>query len=265
MLVAWVDTGDAGQIRPELVQLEEGMGIAYGSKKRPWLGVRYGTGWDHQLLATAEHGFANLVDIDSIEGQPLVTWLDTRRAPTSATTDVYAWWSGQEELVYQDDGDGVCMCCRPAAGTVEGKPAVAFRDADGALREIRLFVREVEGWQDRGLVTTGGWSPGGCPTDGPVFDGDELLSSDARDGTRRVYQGDTLLSGTGDSQVSQPRVVDDVRTWVEAEGDEVRLVSGRRVLVQSYGRMEPGDPVRVGDEIWQPWQGMRGQVIAFSP
>ena len=31
MLVPWVDTGDAGQIRPELLQLEEGMGMRDGA------------------------------------------------------------------------------------------------------------------------------------------------------------------------------------------------------------------------------------------
>jgi hypothetical protein len=255
-----VIAGDGGQALPGIELSGDVPMVAYASADRPWLAVRGHAGWEHRKLSTAEAGMGVLLDIALVGGRPLVVWLDTRRAAETHTSDVYAWWEGQEEVVYADGADGVCMCCRPAAGMVDLKPAVAFRDAEGDLREVRLAVRD-GGWTDRGRVTSGGWSPGGCPADGPVFDGDQLVVSDARDGQRRLWKGDSVVPGDG--VALQPRALTGWLAWVSPKEDGSELFAGGK-LVAKGPRIEPGEPVAVGDEVWLPWQGERGAVVAVT-
>lgn len=260
-----VGAGDGGQIRPVLALADSGPVLAFAVEDRPVLAARGAGGWSLRELSSAEAGIGALLDLAVVGGDPLVVWLDTRRDPEALTTDVYAWYRGAEELVYSDGGDGVCVCCRPAATAAHGQPAVAFRDAEGALREIRMLVRGEDGWADRGRVTDGGWSPGGCPADGPVFDGEELLVSDARDGARRVYRGDEVLIAPEGAHAIQPRVAGDALFWLRASEDGVALMLGEEPLVTAAGRLEPGDPVTVGEEVWISWDDGRTHAIAVRP
>lgn len=257
-----VIAGDGGQALPALVVVGEVPMVAYAAANRPWLAVRGHGEWERRALSTAERGAGVLLDLAVVDGRPLVVWLDSRRDPDHHVQDVYAWWDGQEEPVWTDGADGVCMCCRPAAGVVDGRPAVAFRDADGELREVRLLVRDDAGWTDRG-VTAGGWSPGGCPADGPIFtSGGDLVVSDGRSGQRRLYRRDVALAAADDVQMLQPRPLGDELAWVEATAGASSLVAAGRVLATTPGRLEPGDPVRVGDEWWIPWQGEAATVTS---
>ena len=257
-----VEAGDGGQMIPVLAVSATGPVLAYTHNHRPWLATRAGGAWTTQSLSVAEVGMGALLDLAVLDGNPFVVWLDTRRGPEAYTTDVYAWIDGEEEVVYVDDADGVCMCCRPEAGAFEGRPAVAFRDAAGDLREIRVLVRGAAGWEDRGVATSGGWSPGGCPADGPLLVDGKVVMSDGRDGTRRIYQDDVAVTSTGTSQALQPRAVGGRLFHLEAVPGEVRLVEGVDVLARESKRLEPGDPILVGDEVWLPWQGATAHVLA---
>ena len=260
-----VEAGDGGQIRPALALADSGPVLAFAVDGRPTLATRGDGGWTVSALSTAEAGIGSLLDLAVVDGEPLVVWLDTRRDPEAWTSDVYAWYRGAEEELYADGADGVCVCCRPAAGVVDGAPAAAFRDADGELREIRLLVRGEDGWADRGLVTSGGWAPGGCPADGPVFDGGALLVSDARDGARRVYRGDEPLIAPEGVHAVQPRAAVGAVFWLRASEGEVALMAGDQPLVTTTGRLEPGDPAAIGDEIWISWDDGETHAVAVRP
>lgn len=244
-----VSTGDLGQVRPRVALARGGPVVAFAKDGQPQMARRGAEGWKVSVPSPEAKG--ELVDLMVFYGQPVIAWLDTRRGEHLA--DVYAMVDGVEEPVYIDDGDGVCACCRPALGVVDGRVAVAFRDADGAGRELRMAVRGDEGWEDRGPQTHGGWAPGGCPTDGPAWLGETPIVSDARDGTRKLYRGDVVIPGSAGWQITQPRVVNDVVIRLESSPDRNRVVVGNYPLVGDEGTMELGDPAPLGSTILVPW------------
>lgn len=267
-----VQAGDGGQIRPRMVLTTAADGtlfptLAYAIGGRPQLAMLEGGAWATRALSGPSPGSGALLDIGVVRGEVVVAWLDTRRDPENWVSDVYAWYRGSEELVYSDLGDGVCVCCRPAVGEWQEQPAIAFRDQDGPNREVRVVVHDRGAWSDVGLVTHGGWAPGGCPSDGPVFDQGEVLVSDGRDGTRRLYRKEVLVSGAGEAPALQPRAVAGARLWIEPSAAGQRWVLDRgdgvpETVLLTAGPLESGDPVMVGDELWLPWQGDQAGVLA---
>jgi hypothetical protein len=99
-----------------------------------------------------------------------------------------------------------------------------------------------------------------------------LFVSDGRSGRRQVYQVDLrgevpLATDDPAAQALQPRALPDgsLVVWVEAVPGESRLVArdgpGRpTVLLRTDGRLEPGDPIAVRNEVWVPWQGDSARV-----
>lgn len=244
-----VSTGDAGQVRPRVALARGGPVVAFAKDGQPQLARRGPAGWTVSAPSPGAKG--ELVDLLVYYGEPALAWLDTRRGEPIA--DVYAMVEGVEEAVYVDGADGVCPCCRPALGTVDGQLAVAFRDADGPGRELRLAVRGGSGWEDKGHQTHGGWAPGGCPADGPAWLGETPIVSDARDGARKLYRGDVVIPGSAGWQLTQPRVVGETVIRLESSPERNRVVIGNYPLVGSEGTIELGDPVPLGDFILVPW------------
>lgn len=254
-----VVAGDGGQALPAIEVGPGGPVLAFARHERPHLATRGDAGFVVTPLSTATAGHGMLLDLALVAGEPLVAWLDTRRDPARHVTDVYAWWGGREHVVYADGSDGVCMCCRPAAGVIDGRPTVAFRDADGDRREVRRLSWDGAAWVDHGAVTAGGWSPGGCPADGPILADGHVWVSDARDGRRRVYRDDVAVTDAGDAV--QPRVAAGRLLYVSAAPGALRLLADGGELAAATGRLEPGDPIAVGDRVWVPWQGERATVV----
>ncbi|MFZ5482241.1 MAG: TolB family protein [Myxococcota bacterium] len=243
-----VETGDGGQIRPQVVADGTVVYTSGGS-----VHARAAGGEDRVL------GAGELVGADAGG----VVWLDRSSGRSVVRVD------GVE--VYASGDDGVCMCCAPAILARPDGLAVAVRDADGPRRDVRLLVREGSTWNDRGDVTKGAWSPGGCPADGPALTSDAVLVSDARDGARRIWKATAggeeklPLLHEGWQQV-QPRATPDGRivTWVEvAEGkaELVLLEGGSPMRVAAATSIEPGDPVVVGSELWLPFQTPERAVV----
>jgi hypothetical protein len=252
-----VVTGDAGQIRPRLVLAGGVPWIAFASTDHPRVSHLTSAGWTTQAL----DGQGMLLDVAVVDDAPFVVWLDGRRGKGLA--DVYGWTPAGVEPIYVDDTDGVCVCCRPAAGVMNDEPAVAFRDADGSLREIRLAQRSSDGWASD-QVTAGGWALGGCPADGPRFDGSSVMTSDARDGRRKLYVDDGVLA-TGPGEAMQPRAAGGRRFWVEASKKGIKLLADGQVIATGKGIFEPGDPVVVNGRVWVPWQDAQGsQVVSVG-
>lgn len=255
-----VHLGEGGEGRPSL-----GMGsgrvlaaVAVGEPPRPVLAERRGADWSVTPLSEGAQG--GLLAMGMVQGDPVIAWLDTRDG--QGGPELYAWMDGQEALLYSDGGDGLCACCRPAVGEVDGMPAIAVRDAEGPLREARLFVWDGAAWQDRGQVTHGGWSPGGCPADGPAFDGGQVLISDARDGVRRIYRGDEALPVGEGWQAVQPRAVGGVPAWLEVrEGRSRVVVAGQEALLMERA-LTLGDPVPLGSGLLLPVQSSGAFALA---
>lgn len=258
-----VTTGDNGQVRPDLAI--DGSGrpvIAWSDGKHIHLST-FGAAWTDQVIDGAGGGHREQLALAIVAGQPTVAWLDMR----SGVTQVYVWSGAKEALVYTGGADGVCMCCKPALFARSDGLTLALRDADGPRRDIRGLRLSGGAWTDLGDLTTGRWSPGGCPTDGPVLSETTLLVSDGRSGKRRVYEvtrsGERMLPAvSAEAEVLSPHLLPDASwtSWVEAVSGKSTLYaqdgpSTPVALTSTSGRLEPGDPVVVGTEIWQPWQG----------
>ncbi|MCB9758816.1 MAG: hypothetical protein H6739_03170 [Alphaproteobacteria bacterium] len=250
-----VDLGDGGQIRPMMALGRDGPVIAFAADGVPMMATRGAEGWSAIPVAPDAQGA--LVAAGQADGEAVIAWLDTRRG----AADVWARVGDVVGPVFVDDDDGVCACCRPAVGEVDGLPAVAFRDAEGPLREARLAVFD-GAWQDRGRVTTGGWSPGGCPTDGPVFDGPDVLISDARDGTRRLYRGDAPVPTTEGWGATQPRVAGGSLVRIETSPERSRVVIDDLPLIGSETTLELGDPIEVPGAVLVPWDSDGSGYVA---
>lgn len=263
-----VVTGDNGQARPELAIDGQGRPVVAWSDGAHIHLSTLGTTWTDRVLDTATAGRRELLALVVVAGEPAVAWLDLR----AAAAQVYAWSAGTEAPVFTGGADGVCMCCKPALFPRSEGLTLAFRDADGARRDVRALRLSAGTWTDLGDQTAGRWSPGGCPTDGPVMSETTLLVSDGRSGRRRLYEvsrgGERMVPAVdGEADVLYPHLLPDASwvSWVEARPGKSTLYAQDgpgvpRALVSSAGRLEPGDPVVVGTEIWQPWQGDRAHV-----
>jgi hypothetical protein len=260
-----VESGDNGQIRPELVVAATGPAVGFVRNGQPTLATLEHGRWHVRFVRSTAPGSGSLMDVGVVGGVPVVVWLDTRRDPASHVSEVRASVGDREELVYDGGSDGVCMCCRPVVADVAGIPTVAVRDADGALREARVFARDTTGaWVDQGAATHGGWSPGGCPSDGPVVTAaGHVLISDGRTGERAVYDGDEAVVAVEGAAVVQPRSVGEHRVWVEASAGRLRLVADGVQLAEAAGRLEPGDPIVIDGALWVPWQGDRAHLTVL--
>lgn len=270
-----VEAGDGGQIRPEIV-LSAGKPVVAYSTATTLFRAQRGPAGTAVELSGGSRWSAKDVSPSGVKG-PF-------QAAIAAKGDkvVVAGlaWNGKTSavfvdgaVVYSGGADGVCMCCKPAlAARAEGF-VLAFRDADGQRRDIRtLTSTDGKSWTDQGDATHGGWSPGGCPSDGPVLTETTLLVSDARDGKRRVYEVDRygehqVAAQDGHAESLQPRALPDgsLTAWVEATPGRSALVvrdgpNPATVLTTTSGRMEPGDPVSVGTAVWVPWEGDAARV-----
>jgi hypothetical protein len=68
----------------------------------------------------------------------------------------------------------------------------------------------------------------------------------------------------------QPRALPDASlyAWVEATSGKSNFVvrdgpAAPEVVATTSGRLEPGDPVVVGGEVWLPWQGETAHVVRW--
>lgn len=269
-----VKAGEAGQARPQLVLDAVGAPVvAWSSGEEVHLSRRVDGAWVDTLLASGP-GERMLLDLAMRGTQPVVAWVGSAGAVVSVSV-----WEGSPAgpvAAWTGGADGVCMCCRPALFSRSDGLYLAFRDADGARRDIRLLG---PGWTDLGDQTTGRWSPGGCPSDGPTLTETTLLVSDGRSGKRRIYEvsrsGERMLSPVdAAAEAMQARAVPDgsFLAWVEATPGLVKLwgkdgPASPALIGSSTGRLEPGDPVVVGSEVWLPWQGEQAHVerIASTP
>jgi hypothetical protein len=259
-----VESGDGGQIRPQLV-------LANGVPH-----VMYTTAAGLFVVSAADGWAAHRVSPPGATG-PLLGDLAAGPQGVHAVGLVREGRSSRVfvdgQVVFTGGDDGVCMCCKPTILWDGAEWRVDFRDAEGDAREVRS-LRSADGrtWTDAGAATHGGWSPGGCPADGPVRAASALFVSDGRSGRRQVYQVDLrgevpLATDDPAAQALQPRALPDgsLVVWVEAVPGESRLVArdgpGRpTVLLRTDGRLEPGDPIAVRNEVWVPWQGDSARV-----
>ena len=259
-----VESGDGGQIRPQLVLAGAEPHVLFTTTDGLFR-AELADGWQPKRVSPEGAKGPFLADLAAGPGGVHVVGLSRADGATQVFVDGKVVFTGGE--------DGVCMCCKPAVTAVGPDWWVDFRDADGLLREVHS-LRSTDGqtWADAGLSTKGGWSPGGCPADGPDRSQSALLVSDARSGRRVIYSVDhtgerALPSADPAAQMVQPRALPDgsLAAWVEAVAGESRLVvrdgpGTPTVVVKRAGRLEPGDPVAVGSEVWLPWQGEHAQV-----
>ncbi|MBM4366746.1 MAG: hypothetical protein FJ102_11070 [Deltaproteobacteria bacterium] len=272
-----VVSGDGGQMRPEILVDKAGRPvIVYSTATGPQVALREGDGWTlsalgqgggEVLLAAAYRGAALVVTWLAREGDKTTVHVGTQRPREGGT------YLGFSDTVFTGGADGVCMCCKPAIHSRAEELVLAFRDADGPEREIRLMSsKEGNQWTDMGKQTHGKWSPGGCPADGPVLTETTLLVSDARTGKRVIYEVSrqeerALAPIDATTEMLQPRALPDgsLLAWVEATPGMNRLVtrdgpSAPQVVAETAGRLEPGDPIVVGQDIWFPWSGERAHL-----
>ncbi len=267
-----VVSGDGGQMRPEILVDKAGRPVIVFStaagahvarrEGERWTVAALGTTPGEVLFAATFRGAALVVTWLAHDGGKSTVHVGTQRPREGGT---YLGWS---DTVFAGGADGVCVCCTPAIHSRAEELVLAFRDADGPEREIRLMSsKEGSQWTDMGKQTHGKWAPGGCPADGPALTETTLLVSDARTGKRVIYevsrQGERALAPIDPSaEMLQPRALPDgsLLSWVEATPGMNRLVtrdgpSAPQVVAETSGRLEPGDPVVVGSDIWFPWQG----------
>lgn len=259
-----VESGDGGQIRPQLV-LADGRPVVMYTTAEGLFRASSTEGWAPRRVSPEGARGPLLGDIAAWQKEVHVAGL----VQVGGATQVFV----DGKVVFTGGADGVCMCCKPAILAMDGGWRVDFRDAEGLRREVRsLFSTDAVTWKDEGAVTGGGWSPGGCPADGPDRSRAALLVSDGRSGRRQVYNVDhtgerAVPSADPAAQMLQPRSVPDgsLVAWVEAVPGESRLVvrdgpGTPTVVARAPGRLEPGNPVAVGTEVWIPWQGDRAHV-----
>lgn len=256
-------SGEGGGVRPDIVVAPDGTPhIVYSTANGVHRAQRKTSGdWQQISVATGKAKGESLTAVTLDKAGGLVVAAIVRESGHSV---VYVNGS----MAYEGGADGVCMCCKPALFTRAEGVTLAFRDADAKRRDVHwLRMSAGTGWLDLGDATKGGWSPGGCPADGPFLTETLLLVSDARDGKRKVYEvtsrGERILSPLDPAaEMLQPRALPDgsLLAWVEATPGKLNYVvqdgpNTPVVVATSDGRFEPGDPIAVGTEVWLPWQG----------
>ncbi len=265
-----VESGDGGGIRPEVVASAGSVSVVYSTATALVKRLKAGNGWTELTVSPPGLKGPFLAAIAPVlGGGALVAGIGGGHHGSTVFVEGKA--------IYQGGADGVCMCCKPSLLADAGAYQLVFRDADGARRDIRrLTSPDGAVWTDAGEVTKGGWSPGGCPSDGPVATSATVVVSDGRTGRRIVYEIDrtgekALPSLDPKAEMLQPRTLPDasLTTWVEAVPGKSTLVvrdgPGRpQAVASTAGRMEPGDPVVVGGEVWIPWQGDVAHVTRWE-
>jgi hypothetical protein len=265
-------TGDAGGVRPDMVITPDGVPhIVYSTSRGVQRASRKGSGdWQLTSVSTGKAAGESLTAVTLDKAGGLVIAAIVRNGERSEV-----WVNGA--LAFDGATDGVCMCCKPALFTRTEGVILAFRDADGKRRDVRwLRMSAGSGWFDLGDATKGAWSPGGCPSDGPFLTDTTLLSSDARDGKRKIYEvttrGERSYAPINPAaEMLQPRSLPDASlvSWVEATPGKQELVvrdgpNAPVVVATSTGRMEPGDPIAVGMDVWIPWQGETAHLVRWQ-
>ncbi|MSQ04204.1 MAG: hypothetical protein EXR71_20335 [Myxococcales bacterium] len=265
-----VQSGDGGGLRPEVVVSGGAVSVVYSTATALVKRLRAGSGWTETMVSPPGLAGPFLAAIvPAVGGGTLVAGIGGGHHGSSVFVEGKA--------IYDGGADGVCMCCKPSLVADATGYQLVFRDADGLRRDIRKLSSTDGGrWTDAGEVTHGGWSPGGCPSDGPVATPTTVVVSDGRSGRRIVYEIDrtgekALASVDPKAEMLQPRALPDasLTTWVEAVPGKSTLVvrdgPGRpQAVASTAGRMEPGDPVAVGSEVWIPWQGDVAHVTRWE-
>ncbi len=270
LVATGVMSGDGGGIRPEVLVNAGSVTVLYSTAGALIKRLKAGNGWTEQTVSPPDVAGPFLAAIAPVAGGGAVV-AGIGGGHHRSTVFVAG------KTVYEGGDDGVCMCCKPSLVADGSGYQLVFRDADGRRRDNRRLVSE-DGltWTDAGEVTHGGWSPGGCPSDGPVATATTVVVSDGRTGRRIVYEidraGEKALSALDPkAEMLQPRTLPDasLTTWVEAVPGKSTLVvrdgPGRpQAVATTAGRMEPGDPVAVGSEVWIPWQGDVAHVTRWE-
>lgn len=267
-----VEAGDGGQIRPEIVAGTDALYILYSTTTALVVARMASTVGPWATTTVSPPGAKGpfLATIAPKKGGGVVV---AGLASNGKASEVFV----DGKVVFSGGADGVCMCCKPALFARKEGLVLAFRDADGKRRDIRTLTSP-DGitWTDAGEATHGAWSPGGCPADGPALTDTTLVVSDARDGKRKIYEVDrfgehALPAADGTAEMLQPRALPDasLNVWVEATAGKSNLVvrdgpGAPTVIATTNGRMEPGDPVVVGSEVWIPWQGDLAHVVRWE-
>ena len=265
-----VETGDGGQLRPEVMASEGSLVVLYSDKKALKLARKKGSAWTAATVSPMGAAGPFLAAMAPKPGGGAVV---AGLAWNGRASEVFV----DGKVVFRGGTDGVCMCCKPALFARSEGWVLAFRDADGLRRDIRtLSSQDGSTWKDDGEATHGGWSPGGCPSDGPGLTATTLVVSDGRLGKRTIYEVDrfgehALPAADGLAERLQPRALPDasLHVWVEATPGRSNLVlrdgpGAPVVIATTSGRMEPGDPVAVGSTVWIPWQGEAAHVVGWS-
>lgn len=265
-VAAGVESGEGGEVRPEIVLAGGKVVVVYSTTKALVKAERAGASWSSVVVSPAgAKGPFQAAIAARADGVVVVAGI----AWNGKTSAVFV----DGKSVFEGGADGVCMCCKPAVTARDGGFVLAFRDADGNRRDIRTLASgDGKVWKDEGDATHGAWSPGGCPTDGPTLTDTTLLVSDARDGKRKIYEVDRygehpLPAATDAAERMQPRALADasLTAWVEAIPGKSTLVvrdgpGAPQAVASTPGRMEPGDPVAVGADVWLPWEGETAHV-----
>ena len=265
-----VESGDGGQLRPEILASGGAVVVLYSDKRALKLAHKEGSAWTATTVSPVAATGPFLAAMAPKPGGGVVV---AGLAWNGRASEVFV----DGKVVFEGGADGVCMCCKPALFARSAAMVLAFRDADGLRRDIRtLLSPDGSTWTDGGEATRGGWSPGGCPSDGPALTETTLVVSDGRSRQRVIYEVDrfgehAVPAADGRAERLQPRALPDasLHVWVEATPGRSNLVvrdgPGVPVVVATTaGRMEPGDPVVVGSTVWIPWQGETAQVVSWT-
>jgi len=186
LAVAWSERAAGRRATHLMARASTDGGLTFGTPAR----VNDDAAWD----TTGSHGFPAIAFRP--DGSLFVAWLEDRIPNPSDARAWWPWWNRRAALglkprgtgepsahtlmaaVSADGGrswgpnfaiaDSACDCCRPevrAGGS--GLLAVAYRRAEGGLRDPALAIVGGPGAITDTLLSSDGWRFDGCPVQGP--------------------------------------------------------------------------------------------------
>jgi len=247
----------------------------------------------HRDDSPTEHGFVSMIPW---RGGAAVVWLDGRAMQGAESEDGGHGVSGAMSVrfttVLPDATLGAevlldgrtCECCGTALAAAGDGLVTAYRDrSETEIRDIAVVRGAGETWTEPALVAAQGWEIPGCPVNGPQLSADgaavaaawytgagnepQVYVAFSNDGGASFGTAVRVDEGAPLGRVDIERLADGsaIVTWLEASGDEPRIVARR---VHADGTLEPallvartsgerasGFPrmVRAGDELVFAW------------